>query len=65
MTSEELATYVGKVGLLNIGDSFAVDVKSLDARESFGRLDILIEPVAGVGLKWVAESRISWNPETP
>lgn len=61
MTSEELATYVGREGLLSMGGAIAIEVKSLDARESFGRLDILVEPVAGTGQAWVAESRIAWQ----
>ena len=61
MTSAELAAYVGREGLLSCGGSIGVQVKSLDAREVFGRLYILIEPVAGTGQAWVAETRIAWS----
>ena len=61
MTSEELATHVGREGLLSMGGAIAIEVKSLDAREVYGRLDILVEPVAGTGKAWVAEFRIAWQ----
>lgn len=64
MTSEELAAYVGKIGVLHGGPGTSImsfAVKSLDAREVYGRLDILVEPVAGTGKAWVAESRIAWQ----
>ena len=63
MTSEELRAYVGRQGLLTMGGPLSVLVKSVDAREVFGRLDILVEPVEGTGQAWVAESRIAWNSE--
>lgn len=61
MTSAELAAYVGRKGLLSMGGIIAIEVKSLDAREVYGRLDILVEPIAGTGKAWVAESRIAWR----
>ena len=63
MTNQELAAYVGREGLVTYGGTIAVQVKSLDAREVYGRLDILIEPIAGTGQTWVAESRIAWQAE--
>lgn len=60
MTSAELASYVGKEGILAV-DKLGVLVRSLDAREVFGRLDIFVEPVQGWGKAWVAESRIAWS----
>lgn len=62
MNSTELAEYVGREGLLRV-DHLSVTVRSLDAREVFGRLDVLVEPVQGTGQAWVAESRITWNPK--
>lgn len=60
MTSAELSAYVGKKGLLNFGGTIAIEITSKDAREVFGRLDVLVEPVAGTGEAWVAESRVAW-----
>ena len=60
MTSAELAKYVGRKGLMSFGGAIAVEVTSKDAREVFGRLDVLVEPVAGTGEAWVGESRIAW-----
>ena len=60
MTNAELAAYVGRTGLLSFDGKIAVEVRAHDAREVYGRLDILVEPVAGTGEVWVAESRIAW-----
>ena len=62
MTNTELAAYVGLKGFLVAG-LLNVLVRSLDAREVYGRLDILVEPVAGTGKAWVSESRIAWQAE--
>ena len=59
MTNAELAEFVGRTGLLSM-DKIAVEVRAHDAREVYGRLDILVEPIAGTGQVWVAESRIAW-----
>ena len=62
MTNTELASYVNKEGILNT-DKLGVLIRSLDAREVYGRLDVLVEPVAGTGQAWVSESRIAWQAE--
>ena len=60
MTNAELAKFVDRGGILTI-DKLGVLVHSLDAREAYGRLDVLVEPVQGTGKVWVAESRIAWS----
>ena len=60
MTNAELAEFIGRTGLLSM-DKIAVEVRAHDAREVYGRLDILVAPVAGTGQAWVAESRIAWS----
>ena len=60
MTNQELAAYVGRTGILNT-DKLGVLIRSLDSREVYGRLDILVEPVEGTGEAWVSESRIAWH----
>ena len=61
MTNAELAEFVGKEGILVHIAHLGILVRSLDAREVYGRLDILVEPVAGTGEAWVSESRIAWH----
>lgn len=62
MTNAELAAFVGREGLITFdGGKLTIEVHSKDAREVYGRLDILVEPVAGTGQAWVAESRIAWS----
>ena len=63
MTNQELATYVGREGLLSGVGLLSVCIRSLDAREVYGRLDVLVEPVEGTGEAWVSESRIAWQAE--
>lgn len=61
MNAAELVAFVGKTGLMSFGGSIGVMVRSLNAREVYGRLDVLVEPISGTGHAWVAESRIAWE----
>ena len=61
MSVAELAGLVGRSGLLDLtSDRVALSVAVVihDAREVFGRRDVLIEPVAGRGRAWVALDRV-------
>lgn len=60
MTAEELASYIGREGILGF-EKLGVCVRSTDAREVYGRLDVLVEPIQGTGKAWVAEARIAWS----
>ena len=47
-------------------DQVKVLCKIKDCREVFGRVDLMIEPYGGKGMKWVAESSCSpveFNPD--
>lgn len=56
--------YVGKRGLASfrLGEwraselSFAVTV--IDVRANFGRVDLLVQPVAGAGRAWLSSDRV-------
>lgn len=39
-------------------DGLSVQVKILDTKQAFGRLDVLIAPVSGSGQKWVQCDRL-------
>jgi hypothetical protein len=61
MSVAELAQLVGRVGLLDLtSDRVAISVRVTihDAREVFGRRDVLVEPVEGRGRAWVALDRV-------
>lgn len=36
-------------------------VRCLDVRQSFGRIDVLVEPIHGTGMDWVQEDKIEWR----
>lgn len=62
MTSAELSKYIDQHGILNTeGGKLGMCIHTLDARESYGRLDVLVEPMSGTGQTWVSESRIAWE----
>lgn len=53
----KLAELIDEVRLLLI-DSLHVRIRIVDVREVFGRVDCLVEPVAGSGRQWVAFYRL-------
>lgn len=63
LTAKEINKYLGKVGFLETENhKLRVKVECVDVRESFGRLDVQVEPVDGNGSAWVSESRmVQWE----
>lgn len=61
MTAKELSTYVGKTGqwTVNAGAGVSVPVKINDARIMFGRVDLSVAPVGGIGECWVDRDSVS------
>ena len=65
-TALELAKYIGMNGTLSTG-SLRVPIIISDARQVFDRVDVLVEPVGGIGLQWVSIERIklgTWTKKT-
>jgi len=56
-TTLELAKYIGLNGTLSTG-ALRVPITISDARQVFDRVDVLVEPVGGVGVQWVSIERI-------
>lgn len=54
MTSKDLTQYIGQKLEWQASTKVTVSVKILDARETFGRTDLLITPVSGQGEQWVS-----------
>ncbi len=65
MTTTELAALIGRRGLLRDGlpaRAMAYPIVIRDARERFGRLDLLVEPVDGTGEGWVCSEHVTVTP---
>ena len=65
-TTLELAKYIGMNGTLSTG-SLRVPITISDARQVFDRVDVLVQPVGGIGFQWVSIERIklgTWTKKT-
>ena len=58
MTTREIAELLDKAATLESTEGLQVAVKILDARENFGRIDVLVTPEAGSGQAWVSAPRV-------
>ena len=64
MTARELADLIDKQATLAVPAEskgtavLEVAVQILDAREHFGRIDVLVTPVQGAGQAWVSAERV-------
>ena len=56
-TVKELAQYLGWSGLYHVR-GMGVAVKVVDARVSFGQVQLEIEPYGGTGSAWVAQDSV-------
>tara|TARA_R110000765_G_scaffold390538_1_gene483263 strand:- start:293 stop:517 length:225 start_codon:yes stop_codon:yes gene_type:complete len=57
MTALELAKYVGRPGNYYAVPGLVIEVTVIDARMSWGQLQLQVQPTSGSGSKWVnAES---------
>ena len=65
MTTQELQELIGQKGAMKT-DAFSsvrqpalwFEVEILDARANYGRVDVLVTPVAGSGSVWVNAERV-------
>jgi hypothetical protein len=64
-THEELQSFVGQKGDLPVGKdrnghyNLTIRVIVRDAREAYGRVDLLVEPMYGTGTMWVSRHTVS------
>lgn len=54
----KVAAMVGKEATLTTGEGLKIAVRVLDARQSYGRTEVLVEPVTGSGKAWVTSKRV-------
>lgn len=69
MSAAELAKYIGRSGTALLrssssSDALVVEVRVIDAKSAFGRIDLLVEPVAGSGKAWMAADNVTLGKET-
>ena len=62
MTGREAAAYIGRKGMLRL-NGFRVEVDVLDAREAYGRIDLLVRPTAGSGEVWKQADTVTFTPK--
>lgn len=55
---KEIIDTIGKEVNLKVENDIIIKVIVKDVRKVWGRIDFLIEPVAGEGEKWVSSERI-------
>lgn len=58
LTAEELRSFIGRSGSYQAREGITFDVIVQDAREAYGRLDLLVSPVAGKGQAWIGATLI-------
>ena len=64
MTLADYQTYVNKTAILqDVLPGFDVDVRILNVRSAFGRIDVQVVPVAGKGSTWVSVNRVILKAE--
>ena len=58
MTTAEMAKYIGQTGTYHGIPGLVVEVKIVDARMSWGQLQLQVQPTSGSGSKWVNSDSI-------
>lgn len=63
LSAEELASFVGRTGHYQARAGMTVEIRVTNARESYGRLDLLVAPIAGTGEAWISTALIKLDPK--
>lgn len=58
MTLQELSKLVGQEVTLPVPGGLTIRVQTIDARVSYGGVQVLVTPVAGDGQAWVVATRL-------
>jgi hypothetical protein len=59
MTLDTYRPYIGRTALVDLA-GVLVQVRVLDIRSAFGRIDAHVTPIAGSGQTWLAFSRLTF-----
>ena len=56
-------SYIGRVGIVSLEGGLKVQVRVTDAKVSYGKLKLLVEPESrdSSGQMWVEEWRVKWE----
>lgn len=57
-TTAELQEFIGKEAWLSV-EEFQVRVQIEDAKTAYGNVRVRVEPVGGIGSKWVSLDRVT------
>jgi len=57
VNASELSRWIGRTGLVPMGSGLYASVRVLDARSAYGRVLILVVPIAGEGEAWIQADR--------
>ena len=60
MKLKDLAKLIDKEAIF-LSEGMQFDVKIVDVKSAYGRIDFQIIPLGGTGNKWVSEERIKFN----
>ena len=63
MKLEELQEFIGREGTISVLLSLTIPVKVINARQQFGRNDVLITPLHGAGQKWIELNGVTFTKE--
>lgn len=62
LTAQDAMQHVGRLAMWRVPSSeLEVQVKVLDARSRWGRLDCLVTPVEGRGEQWIQADRLRYE----
>jgi hypothetical protein len=64
MSATQMIEMVGKVGTIPLGKEMFVSVEILDAKNAYGSVRYLVQPVAGSGTEWIAANRFELTEAT-
>lgn len=61
MSAISLARLIGKTGQMRLPEfsNITVPVEIQDAKQSFGRTDVMVMPIGGKGMVWVSLDRVA------
>jgi hypothetical protein len=58
MKTSEIKNLYDKLAIWTSGE-LKFEVRIMDSKQAFGRVDVLISPVAGVGEQWVSLEKVT------
>ncbi|MDE3022785.1 MAG: hypothetical protein KGI54_13165 [Pseudomonadota bacterium] len=57
MTASQMAAFIGTTGFIR-DNGLSYGVRIVDVRPHYGAMQFLVQPIAGIGERWVNETTI-------